>query len=328
MDTGNFFKENLFAVLKQGCGSSVMAPATISKYFVIGVMPAFRGGISLLHEAQLVSEDQKLHGICGFTEADIRTLIRHYLRKDGEILDQIADTMRRLYNGYYFASESEGELSTLYNPQLVFHYIHKFESCGTVRSPDEYSPLHSSHVLQHITGREGFSVDSLIKLMHDGFVHTKIIAGFGFSDLLTLGKEPKITWSFLLYLGILTRDQNNHGLRVPNLRLRFGVLERIVELLKVDKSIRHLITPAFNSLVEGDTKGLAELLRKSFQTRSIRSLIGERENGLRTVPSHPALLTFHCPLILKPHCHKCLSCFLSFQAPTIHNCNLKGAMYF
>lgn len=106
---------------------------------------------------------------------------------------------------------------------------------------------------------------------------------FGFSDLLTLGKEPKVAYSFLLYLGILTRDQNNHGLRVPNLLLRFGVLERIVELLKVDKSIHHLITPAFNSLVEGDTKGLAELLRKFVQTRSIRSLIGGEGGRLQSV---------------------------------------------
>ena len=87
MDAENFFGVKFFSVLKEGCGSSGNAPAVSSKYFITGVLPAFRRGMSPLQDARLVSNNLELHGICGFTEDEVRTIVRHYLRQDGKELD-------------------------------------------------------------------------------------------------------------------------------------------------------------------------------------------------------------------------------------------------
>src|SRR3954467_9163963 len=49
-----YFKESFFAPLKVGCGGFGRT-AIISKYFLTGVTPAFRAGISPLAEAIIVS---------------------------------------------------------------------------------------------------------------------------------------------------------------------------------------------------------------------------------------------------------------------------------
>ena len=52
-------------------------------------------------------------------------------------------------------------------------------------------------------------------LIINGSVSSKIKAEFGFSDLLSIGKDRTITWSLLYYFGILTGDPNGN-LRIPN----------------------------------------------------------------------------------------------------------------
>jgi hypothetical protein len=69
-------------VLKQGCGRLHSGPAVIGKYFLTGVTPAFRSEISLLAEAVIVSDEIGLHGVCGFTESEVKTIVQHYLSKD------------------------------------------------------------------------------------------------------------------------------------------------------------------------------------------------------------------------------------------------------
>ena len=145
-----------------------MAPTVISKYFVMGVLLAFCSGMNPLDDAGLISDDPELHGMCGFTEDDVRTLVRNYLHKDGEDLDRIIDTMRTLYNGYTFTTytkESGLMFPTLFNPQLVLSFISKFNASGYVAFPNDYTSVYSSHILQHITDNGAFSVNDLMKLM-------------------------------------------------------------------------------------------------------------------------------------------------------------------
>ncbi|KAG0271345.1 hypothetical protein BGZ96_005848, partial [Linnemannia gamsii] len=49
----SFFKENFFAILKEGCSTLSDYGAVISKYFLTGVTPAFRAGISPLTAAAI-----------------------------------------------------------------------------------------------------------------------------------------------------------------------------------------------------------------------------------------------------------------------------------
>ncbi|CAG8673031.1 697_t:CDS:2, partial [Paraglomus brasilianum] len=251
---------SFFAVLKEGCGTISDCGAVISKYFMTGVTPAFRKGMSPLHEAQIISGNVELHGICGFTEEEVTTLVQHYLHKDKHEADKIVYSMRRLYNGYYFANtaydESNPQPPLLYNPQLVFHYIRTYESSGVVTVPNEYTSVHSMHILRSIADSRGFSVDDLIQLIISGSVETKTVNEFGYIDLLSLGKDRNLTWSLLLYLGILTHSPREGHLRIPN------------NVIKTESSDG----PVFDNLVNGSVDEFIELLKTFLQTRTVRSL--------------------------------------------------------
>ncbi|GBC04794.1 hypothetical protein RclHR1_05880007 [Rhizophagus clarus] len=252
-----FFKESFFAVLKQGCGRLYSGPAIIGKYFLTGVTPAFRAGISPLAEAVIVSDEVSLHGICGFTESEVKTIVQHYLSKDEQEAGPIIHTMQKLYNGYFFASsgynESNPQPPLLYNHHIVFHYIRKFSSHGLVAKPEESTAVYSTTILKSISDIGEFSVKDLEDLIINGSVSSKIKTEFGFSDLLSIGKDRTITWSLLYYLGILTRDPNGN-LRIPNDVIKSDVLERVTSCLLAQDKIRVLIGPAIENL--GPTSSL------------------------------------------------------------------------
>lgn len=125
--------------------------------------------------------------------------------------------MRKLYNGYYFASsdydESDPQPPLLYNPHLVFLYIQKYIS--GVAKPQKFTFVHSTHVLKSISDIGEFSVNDLLELMISGSVESKINTEFGVADLLSIGKDRSITFSLLTYFGVLTRGPKGN-LRIPN----------------------------------------------------------------------------------------------------------------
>ena len=194
--------------------------------------------------------------------------------------------MRTLCNGYAFARASrvaDLELPTLYNPHLVYHYIQQVKTSGFAATPTDNTSIHSSHVLQHIADNGDFSVDDLIKLIGNGSVSTNVVSEFNYSDYLHIGKELEITWSFLQHLGILTYNPNTGGLRVPNRLIELDVLERIARYLKRKREIRSLMSPAFYNLIQGNADNLVQLLKQFLKTRSLKTLISERENGFQSV---------------------------------------------
>ena len=118
----NFFKGRFFAALKQGCGSMNNGRAPISKYFVTGVIPAFHSGVSALLDATIISHYPKMHGACGFTEDEVKTIVQHYLHICEEDAKPIVDLMRKLYNGYCFCENISGtQPALLYNPHSPRH---------------------------------------------------------------------------------------------------------------------------------------------------------------------------------------------------------------
>ena len=55
----------------------------------------------------------------------------------------------------------------------------------------------------------------LLELIISGSVESEINTEFGFADLLSIGKDRKVTFSLLFYLGILTHGPKGN-LRIPN----------------------------------------------------------------------------------------------------------------
>ncbi|KAF9369335.1 hypothetical protein CPC16_004587 [Podila verticillata] len=284
----SFFKENLFSILKEGCSAASMNDygVIISKYFLTGVTPAFRAGISPLAATAIVSNNRSLHGICGFTESEVKAIVKHYLRMNDQEAEPLVHSVRRLYNGYYFAmsgyDESNSSPPLVYNPHLVFHYLSNFQSEGFVAKPEESTAVHSTTILKSIADVGEFSVNDLVGLIVSKSVQSKIKTEFGYSELLSVGKDREITWSLLFYLGVLTLSSDG-SLRVPNDIIKSEVLDRIAAFLRTQDKISALMVPAIRNLKAGRAVEFCELLETFFSSRAVRSLQTANEAVLQGI---------------------------------------------
>jgi hypothetical protein len=114
------FKTRFFAVIKRACGYAV------AKYWLTGVLPAFRDGISPLSATDVISAQSEYHGLCGLTEAEVRSVVTACLPTftDADLEDILA-RMKDWLGGYRFCPDGPGtsSLPLLYNPQLLFSHL-------------------------------------------------------------------------------------------------------------------------------------------------------------------------------------------------------------
>jgi len=235
----NFFKQNLFAIFKEAVGDGPFG--CVSKYFLTGVLPAFRSGMSPLTAANIISGSPEYHGICGFTEKQVQTITRAYLHqgsgvpnsKDSGSQDQssleqdisgICWAMKRYYNGYSFATSGDEE--RLYNPLLVHFYLSTIKQGGVVANPEESPAVHTVNLLKSIADTGRFSTDDIVGLMMAGSlpVTDNIQKEFGFIDVMQqAGKDRNATLSLLFHLGVLTHAGKASQLQIPNEVMKMNV---------------------------------------------------------------------------------------------------------
>jgi len=180
-----------------------------AKYWLTGVLPAFRDGISPLTD---ISLQQRYHSLCGFTQEDVDAIVKRALSEDKR-----TDTLHSLkyrHNGYRFSPTSSGsENPTLYNPQLVF--VHLGNAISDL-APESYNAVHTSTVLS-LVGKTGpVTISNLIDMFHED-AKAQVLKEFSLIELMEdLETRPNVTWSLLYYLGIVTFSKTSGYLRVPN----------------------------------------------------------------------------------------------------------------
>jgi hypothetical protein len=74
----------------------------VHKYWLTGVLPAFRDGISPLTATEDISMWPEYNNACGLTEDKVRTIAKAYL--SGDELEQELQTINSWYGGYKFCS--------------------------------------------------------------------------------------------------------------------------------------------------------------------------------------------------------------------------------
>jgi len=238
----DFFKMNLFSNFKEAVGDG--PTGCVSKYFLTGVLPAFRSGMSPLTATNIISESPKYHGICGFTEKQVETITRAYLdqgsgdpnskdsgSQDQSSLEQVISgacwAMKRYYNGYSFTTLGNEE--RLYNPLLVHYYLSMIKEGEVVANPEQSPAVHAVNLLKLIADTGRFSSDDIIELMMVGSLPVTggVQNEFSFIDVMQqVGKDRSATLSLLFHLGILThagKAGQPYQLRIPNEVMKMNV---------------------------------------------------------------------------------------------------------
>jgi len=225
-------KAQFFAVMKQACGSSV------AKYWLTGVLPAFRDGISPLTATRQISFLEQYQSLCGLTQADIEVLVARALRGFPDI--DPAGTLynlKRWCNGYKFSLTSSNSANTaVYNPQLVFVHLENTIS-GTAPTAfiDEANAVHIATVLSAVGEIGPVTIHDLICML-DSEANAHIMRELSFTELM---QDPEmrsqnVTWSLLYYLGIVTFGSSRQALTktlcVPNDTMKQLVRPRMSHL--------------------------------------------------------------------------------------------------
>jgi Predicted AAA-ATPase len=217
-----FFGTSLFSTLKAACGDDIIG--CVSKYFVMGVLPTFRQGITPLFVNTTISRWWIFHGVCGLNGYQVRKLVSTFLNcpDPSPSLDNVCRTLKEYYNGYYFAEDSDLE-EHLYNLHHVNHHLFRYEAGGRVHVPEQAKSVHSECVLQLIPDTGNFSMEDIIELLANGYIKSKVWGIFGSTELEELGEDKATTLSFLMYSGVLTRDVDFEIFRIPNKMMKIMV---------------------------------------------------------------------------------------------------------
>lgn len=209
---GTYLETNFFTIMKQAAARGV-----VQKYWLTGVLPVFRNGISPLSSVFPISSLPQYHGVCGLTNDEVRTITEAYLGNSPQLDAHLAE-IKRWFNGYRFCKQSNATMTmTLYNPHQVFTHLQYFHSSNHLHTiGDETSAIHSSRVLDSIrlTNPEpDFFVNALYNKLPDDTMPDVTAAD------LELGKKDNLTLTLLFYFGVLT-FQSPRELGTPNATMR------------------------------------------------------------------------------------------------------------
>lgn len=294
----NFFKQSLFAILKEYYGGA--SKGCISKLFLTGVLPAFRSGISPLNATEIISTRVSFHGICGFTDEEVRIITKHYMALEDQSQDllQICWIMKKYYNGYYFA-DSDKDLELLYCPELVHYYLKTYKDNGLVARPELSKAVHNTKILKTIADTGDISVKDIITLIQAGSIFSEVDSEFSFGDVIRqIGKSKTTTLSMLVYLGVLTRKNQPQTLRIPNDIMKDNVVAYphwliftdkhqvftcIEQHIKTQQSLHPRLKSIHLEICGGSIQNFKEILQENLNNREVRSIRSQTEATLQGI---------------------------------------------
>lgn len=230
---GQILKESFFGVIKRYCGTFV------GKYWLTGVLPAFRDGFSPLTATEVLSLDERYESLCGFTQEDVNAIVTRALPENERA--SALDSLKRWYNGYQFSPTLPGSKNIrLYNPQLVFTHLRKFVSGSAPPSPiDEANAVHSAAVLSGVSEKGPVTISDLTGMLvskTDASILTELSFRESMQEHET--RSQNVTWSLLYYLGLVTFHKD------------LGPREGVYYLCAPNSTMVHLVSPGIPCLGE------------------------------------------------------------------------------
>lgn len=264
MVSGNGFVRKFYEVIKTATRDGI-----VQRIFMTGVSPvtldSLTSGFNIVSSK---SRDSRFHGMCGFTENEVRDLLAEILPLEAseQTCSNLLKEMEWLYDGYCFSEDSK---ERLFNSDMVLYYlmgiVQRGEAPREVLDPNIDSDHDKMKGLFSLKTEEDRirNREILRNIVEGKEIWTQLAPGINFSEEFTQAKFL----SLLYYLGFLTIEDS---------------LGRQVKLKIPNHVIETLYLTYFNEVIQevGDfsisddsiAAGLAEIAREGKNELFVRNI--------------------------------------------------------
>ncbi|GJG66736.1 ATPase AAA [Prevotella lacticifex] len=258
------------------------------RIIMLGVSPITLDDLTSGYNIALnITMDPRFNQMLGFSEDDVRQMIRYYKDagaiKEDVTEDSIIDDIKPWYDNYCFAEESFGKEPSMFNSDMVCYYMNNLIGLGSrpkeLVDPNTMTDYGKLKRLIEIDTLEGERLNVVHDITEQGYVYGQIVSHFPAERMMEFGNFL----SLLYYYGMLTIggvEGELLKLTIPNNNVR---LQYYHYLLDEYQSISRVNTTELSlyfsrAALHGDWHPLISFICKTYHdTTAIRQLIeGER----------------------------------------------------
>ena len=258
------------------------------RIIMLGVSPITLDDLTSGYNIALnITMDRRFNQMLGFSEDDVRQMIRYYKEVgaigEDKTEDDIITDIKPWYDNYCFAEDSYGREPSMFNSDMVCYYMSNL--IGTGRRPKELidpntmTDYAKMKRLIEIDKLEGDRLDVIHDIAEHGFTYGQIVSHFPAERMM----EFSNFMSLLYYYGMLTIggvEGELLKLTIPNNNVR---LQYYHYLLDEYQTIARVNTTELSlnfsrAALHGDWRPLIDFICKAYHdTTAVRQLIeGER----------------------------------------------------
>ena len=258
------------------------------RIIMLGVSPITLDDLTSGYNIALnMSIDQRFNQMLGFSEDEVRQMIRYY-KEVGAIKpelteDSIVADMKPWYDNYCFAARSYGKEPSMFNSDMVCYYMSALIDTGVrpdeLIDPNTMTDYGKLKRLIKIDKTEGKRVEVIHAIAEKGFVKARLVSHFPAERMMEFGNFV----SLLYYYGMLTIGGvvgERLRLVIPNNNVRLQYYQYLLDEYSSIHSIdlADLEDGFDQAALEGDWRPLMGFILKAYHdTTAIRQLIeGER----------------------------------------------------
>ena len=258
------------------------------RIIMLGVSPITLDDLTSGYNIALnITMDPRFNQMLGFSEDDVRQMIRYY-KEVGAIKpevteDSIINDIKPWYDNYCFAEESFGREPSMFNSDMVCYYLSNLVGLGNspkeLIDPNTMTDYGKLKRLIEIDQLEGDRLNVIHDIAEHGFIYGQIVSHFPAERMMEFGNFV----SLLYYYGMLTIggvEGELLKLTIPNNNVR---LQYYHYLLDEYQSISRVNTTELSlcfsrAALHGDWQPLISFICKAYHdTTAVRQLIeGER----------------------------------------------------
>ena len=258
------------------------------RIIMLGVSPITLDDLTSGYNIALnITMDPRFNQMLGFSEDDVRQMIRYY-KEVGAIRpevteDSIIADMKPWYDNYCFAKDSFGREPSMFNSDMVCYYLSNLVGVGQrpeeLIDPNTMTDYGKLKRLIKIDKTEGKRIEIIHDIAEKGFIKARLVSHFPAEKMMEFGNFVSLLYYYgMLTIGGVVGDRLKLIIPNNNVRLQYYqyLLDEYSSIHSIDISD---LDDAFDeAALEGDWQPLISFICKAYHdTTAIRQLIeGER----------------------------------------------------